>query len=84
MLNPQVAPDFSDSTLEWRRMFAESWGTFLLVLVAAGGGVGGLCLALHPVVPEPLTMITIAAGVGGLAAYVRKRARKGGGNADQP
>ena len=35
MLDPQVAPDFSDSTLEWRRMFAEFRGTFLLVLVAA-------------------------------------------------
>jgi len=39
MLHGQAAPDFLDATLEWRRMFAESWGTFLLVLVAAGGSV---------------------------------------------
>ncbi|MEP7274225.1 MAG: hypothetical protein ABI882_22210, partial [Acidobacteriota bacterium] len=30
---------FSDTTLEWRRMVAETWVTFLLVLVAVGGGV---------------------------------------------
>jgi aquaporin Z len=31
MVHPQVTPDFLDSKLEWRRMFAETWGTFLLV-----------------------------------------------------
>jgi aquaporin Z len=31
--------DFLDRRLEWRRLFSEAWGTFLLVLVAAGGGV---------------------------------------------
>lgn len=38
---PQRAapPAFFDASLEWRRLFAEAWGTFLLVLVAAGGGV---------------------------------------------
>ena len=30
---------FRDSTQEWRRLFAEFLGTFLLVLVAAGGGM---------------------------------------------
>lgn len=35
----QSTLDFFDSSLEWRRVFAETWGTFLLVLVAAGGGV---------------------------------------------
>ncbi|HUW98082.1 MAG TPA: aquaporin [Acidiferrobacter sp.] len=39
MVLEQVSPDFLDPTLEWRRLFAEIWGTFLLVLVAAGGGV---------------------------------------------
>jgi aquaporin Z len=61
MLNPQVAPDFSDSTLEWRRMFAESWGTFLLVLVAAGGGVvrdlSGASLSLAMIVVAPGLMV---------------------------
>lgn len=31
--------DFLNSRLEWRRLFSEAWGTFLLVLAAAGGGV---------------------------------------------
>ena len=65
MLNPQVAPDFSDPALEWRRMFAEIWGTFLLVLVAAGGGVvrdlsgGSLSLAMIVVAPGLMVMAII-------------------------
>ncbi len=65
MLNPQVTPDFLDSTLEWRRMFAEIWGTFLLVLVAAGGGVvrelsgGSLSLAMIVVAPGLMVMAII-------------------------
>jgi aquaporin Z len=35
----QLPTDFLDRALEWRRIFAEAWGTFLLVVVAAGGGV---------------------------------------------
>src|SRR5258708_39645961 len=31
--------DFWDSQYEWRRVFSELLGTFLLVLVAAGGGM---------------------------------------------
>jgi aquaporin Z len=31
--------DFDDARLEWRRLFAELFGTFLLVLVGAGAGV---------------------------------------------
>lgn len=30
---------FDDSKLEWRRLFSELFGTFMLVLVAAGGGM---------------------------------------------
>jgi aquaporin Z len=33
--------DFNDPRQEWRRLFAELFGTFLLVLVAAGGGMMG-------------------------------------------
>src|SRR4029077_17187365 len=33
--------DFKDPTQEWRRLFSELYGTFFLVLVAAGGGVMG-------------------------------------------
>lgn len=39
MVHRQLSPDFLDPSHEWRRLFAEAWGTFLLVLVAAGGGV---------------------------------------------
>ena len=31
--------DFADDSYEWRRLFAEVLGTFLLVLVAVGGGM---------------------------------------------
>src|ERR1700710_883069 len=31
--------DFDDPRLEWRRLFSEMLGTFMLVLVAAGGGL---------------------------------------------
>jgi aquaporin Z len=33
--------DFQDPSQEWRRLFSEFYGTFLLVLVAAGGGMMG-------------------------------------------
>ena len=33
--------DFQDPSQEWRRLFSELYGTFLLVLVAAGGGMIG-------------------------------------------
>ena len=35
------AEDFRDPSQEWRRLFSELFGTFLLVLVAAGGGMMG-------------------------------------------
>src|SRR6195952_4448913 len=31
--------DFADPHQEWRRLFSELYGTFLLVIVAAGGGM---------------------------------------------
>ncbi len=31
--------DFQDPSQEWRRLFSELYGTFLLVIVAAGGGM---------------------------------------------
>ena len=33
--------DFQDPSQEWRRLFSELFGSFLLVLVAAGGGMVG-------------------------------------------
>jgi aquaporin Z len=37
----QAMADFEDPSQEWRRLFSELFGTFLLVLVAAGGGMMG-------------------------------------------
>ena len=39
MAQRQLSTDFLNHALEWRRIFAEAWGTFLLVVVAAGGEV---------------------------------------------
>lgn len=55
--------EFDDPKLEYRRLFSELWGTFLLVLVAAGGGVigatafgGGLTLAMKALAPGVMVM----------------------------
>jgi aquaporin Z len=37
----QAMEDFEDPSQEWRRLFSELFGTFLLVLAAAGGGMMG-------------------------------------------
>ena len=37
----RMLADFKDPHQEWRRLFSELFGTFLLVLVAAGGGMMG-------------------------------------------
>ncbi len=39
MILPPSSRDFLNPAHEWRRVFAETWGTFLLVMVAAGGGI---------------------------------------------
>jgi aquaporin Z len=36
-----IFEDFQDPSQEWRRLFSELFGTFFLVLVAAGGGMLG-------------------------------------------
>jgi len=41
MLRSSAPPDCLESAHEWRRLFSEVWGTFLLVVVAAGAGVVG-------------------------------------------
>lgn len=55
--------EFDDPRLEYRRLFSEVWGTFLLVLVAAGGGVvgatvfgGDLTLAMKALAPGMMVM----------------------------
>ena len=65
VIQRQSAPDFFDTSFEWRRVFAEAWGTFLLVLVAAGGGVvaamsaGRVTLGMIVVAPGLMVMAII-------------------------
>jgi aquaporin Z len=55
--------DFDDPRLEWRRLFSELFGTFALVLVAAGGGIllgkGQISLAAAVVAPGLMVMAII-------------------------
>ncbi len=54
---------WDDPKLEWRRLFSELFGTFLLVLVAAGGGIlvgkGQIVLAAAVVAPGLMVMAII-------------------------
>lgn len=65
MVHPNQSPNFLDPTLEWKRLFAECWGTFLLVLVAAGGGIeatqsnGAVTLGMAVVAPGLMVMAII-------------------------
>ena len=54
--------DFFDDSYEWRRVFSELFGTFLLVLVAAGGGMvnarfGGHVTSHAALVVAPALMV---------------------------
>ena len=65
MVQKQGSPDFLNPAHEWRRLFAEAWGTFLLVLVAAGGGVvaarsgGAVTVGMIVVAPGLMVMAII-------------------------
>ncbi len=56
---------FLDGKREWRRLFSEGWGTFLLVVVAAGAGVvdaqsgGQITLSAKVVAPGLMVMAII-------------------------
>ena len=59
----EEARQFDDTSLEYRRLFSEAWGTFLLVVVAAGAGVVGaqvfgsdLTLAMKALAPGMMVM----------------------------
>lgn len=64
-LNEDYAPDaFLDTKNEWRRLFAETWGTFLLVLAGAGGAMAvktttDVTLGMHMVAPGLTVMAVI-------------------------
>jgi aquaporin Z len=65
MLQASAVPDFLESSHEWRRLFSEAWGTFLLVVVAAGAGVvgtlsaGAITLSMKVVAPGIMVMSII-------------------------
>ncbi|MGA3035883.1 MAG: aquaporin [Vulcanimicrobiaceae bacterium] len=65
MLRASAPPDFLEPAHEWRRLFSEAWGTFLLVVVAAGAGVvaslsgGAITLGMKVVAPGMMVMAVI-------------------------
>jgi aquaporin Z len=65
MLHPSAPPDFLEPAHEWRRLFSEAWGTFLLVVTAAGAGVvaaqsgGAITLAMKVTAPGLMVMAII-------------------------
>jgi len=65
MLLTQIAPNFLDPKHEWQRIFAELWGTFLLVLVAVGGPAVAASTGNHaadallPIAPGVMVMAII-------------------------
>ena len=50
--------NFQDPKQEWRRLFSELYGTFLLVIVAAGGGMMGEAF------PNTITRVCGGGGAG--------------------
>lgn len=65
MTQRQLSTDLLNRGDEWRRIFAEAWGTFLLVVVAAGGAVvtvrsgGAVSLGMVVVAPGLMVMAII-------------------------
>jgi aquaporin Z len=65
VLRATEPPDFSNASLEWRRVFSEAWGTFLLVVVGAGTIVvqavfrGQVSNAMAAVAPGLMVMVAI-------------------------
>jgi aquaporin Z len=69
---PVWARDFTNMSYEWRRLFSELFGTFLLVLVGAGGGVidarsGGQIGRGAAVVAPALTVLAIILFMGAVS-----------------
>jgi aquaporin Z len=64
MLRATAAPDFLHAADEWRRLFSEAWGTFLLVVVASGADVIGsmspaITLSMKVTAPGMMVMAII-------------------------
>src|SRR5206468_4838233 len=68
----EVSKDFDDPALEWRRLFSELLGTFMLVLVGAGGAVvnaksGGAISRTAGVVSPALMVMAIILFMGAVS-----------------
>jgi len=65
MLESAPAPNFLEQAHEWRRLFSEGWGTFLLVVVACGADVtaklsgGAVTLGMAVAAPGIMVMAII-------------------------
>ena len=65
MIHSSETPDFLNPVFEGRRVFSEAWGTFLLVVVAAGAGVvakisgGAVTQAMAVTAPGLMVMVII-------------------------
>jgi aquaporin Z len=69
---PAWAFDFTDMTYEWRRLFSELFGTFLLVVAAAGGAViqnrsGGQIGRIAEVTAPALTVLAVILFMGAVS-----------------
>ncbi len=62
--------DFKDPRQEWRRLFSELFGTFLLVLVAAGGGM--MSQAFPGVISRTAAVVAPALMVMGVILFMGK------------
>lgn len=71
MLRAPQAPSFLDDAHEWRRLLAEAWGTFLLVLTAAGAGAvrarGGAVTPAMAAAAPGLMVMAIIYGMGAVS-----------------
>ena len=65
MVERGEAPDFTDPKTEWRRGFAEVWGTFLLVTAGAGAAIAAeaspdkVTFGMAAVAPGLMVMVAI-------------------------
>jgi aquaporin Z len=70
--DPAWVRDFTDLSYEWRRLFSELFGTFLLVLAAAGGAViqdrsNGQIGRVAEVTAPALTVLTVILFMGAVS-----------------
>src|SRR5258705_9518231 len=71
-LEASTSGEFDDPALEWRRLFSEILGTFLLVMAGAGGAVvnavsGGQVSRTAAVAAPGLTVMAIILFMGGVS-----------------